>query len=49
MVVNRDNLIDALGYYMSDNDVDYIQLRASLGFDGNMRVSISEDIELEDE
>ena len=49
MKINRNNLIDALGYYMSDNDVDYIQLRASVGVDGDMRVSISEDIELEDE
>ena len=49
MKINRDNLIDALGYYMSDNDIDYIHLRASIGVNGNMRVSISEDIELEDE
>ena len=43
--LTRDNLIDVLGYYMMDNDFDYVQLRASIGVDGEMRISIFEDIE----
>ena len=49
MKINRDNLIDILEYYMLDNDFGYVQLRASIGVNGGMRVSIFEDIEEEDE
>jgi len=49
MIVNRGNLLDALGYYMDDNDFDYVHIRASVGADGQMRVVMYEDMEFEDD
>jgi len=49
MKINRDNLIDVLGYYMMDNEFNYLSIRASVGVDGTLIMSICEDIEMEDE
>lgn len=49
MKINRGNLIDALTYYMEDNEFDYVHIRASVGIDGQMRVVMYEDVEFEDD
>jgi len=48
MKVNRDNLIDTLTFYMQDNDIDYISIRASQSIDREEIIMvISDDIEHE--
>jgi len=49
MKINKDNLIDTVQYYMDDNEFNYLSIRASVGADGTLLMSICEDIEFEDD
>jgi hypothetical protein len=49
MIITKENLIDVLEFYMEDNEFDYVSIKASIGANGSLMVSIFEDIELEDE
>lgn len=48
MKVNRNNLIDAVVFYMEDNELDYIHIRGSVSVSGELNLIISEDLEYED-
>jgi len=45
MKVTKDNLIDTLQFYIEDNELDYLSIRASVSVDGSLLISIFEDIE----
>ena len=45
MKVTKDNLIDTLQFYIEDNELDYLSVRASVSVDGTLLISIFEDIE----
>lgn len=45
MKVTKDNLIDTLQFYIEDNELDYLSVRASVSYDGTLLISIFEDIE----
>lgn len=49
MKVTKDNLIDTVQYYIDDHELNYLLVRASVGVDGTLLMSICEDIEFEDE
>ena len=44
MIITKDNLADAIAYFMEDNEVDYLHIRASVTSDGEtVKVIICED------
>ena len=46
MKITQDNLMDILGYYMEDNNIDYVNLKGSMSADGEkIKMSLIEDIE----
>ena len=50
MIITRGNLADTIAYFMEDNDVDYLHIRASVAADGEtVKVLISEDLFDEDD
>jgi len=49
MKINQENLADTVAYYMDDNELDYVHIRASLSSDGkNFKIVIIDDLEDED-
>ena len=49
MKITKEELIDLITYYIEDNDLDYLHVRASVSHDGkNIKIVVAEDIEFED-
>jgi len=50
MVITKENLEDIVAYYMQDNDIDYLQVRASQSIDRTeILMAITEDLEQEED
>jgi hypothetical protein len=50
MKLSKQNLVDTVTFYMQDNDVDYLHIRASQSMDrSEIIMVINDDIELEDD
>jgi hypothetical protein len=45
MKISNQELTDLIYYYLKDNNKDYLHIRASIGVNGKMRISILTDIE----
>mgnify|MGYP001820418167 CR=1 FL=1 len=46
MNISQENLIDVLQYYMEDNNIGYVNLKASLSSDGeSIKINIIQDLE----
>lgn len=50
MKITRENLEDVIVYFMDDNEVDYLCIRASVSANGDdIIMNISEDLEYDDD
>jgi hypothetical protein len=46
MKTTRGNLADIVAFYMEDNEIEYLQVRASVASNGeDIKISIIEDLE----